>query len=664
MALTKVQIDGVEFSDSTDLNVDSGTLVVDATNNRVGVGTTSPQNALVVSNGGARGIEIDPANGYLQSYNRSTSAFADTNYRASNHIFFRDATESARIDSNGRLGLGTSSPSTTAGGLDISSGGIGLIVGADGSVSTRTNSTDKIFRVGSYHYTNSEEPVCIAFGQNLSTQNELNFGGGSAALNAATYIRWFTAANNTTTAGTERMRLDSSGRLGLGTSSPDALLQVGTLDAPGTSRGGIAVKTAASTGTFGESAIYIEESSGAEGFYIGVNSDGALFFSNSGTTTPLFIGDDDRVGIGTTAPAGPLEVAVAANRNLLVTGVDNDYTRIGGIQGGTSNNRNLNLTGENLFFSTGSSSGTSFTERARIDSSGRLLVGTSSSSSTEKLVVQGTTTNSAGPGMLRLQVGSTPSTSTVDLGYVFFGDNAGNYGARILAQSEGAWTSGSSHPSKLTFSTTASGASSPTERMVIYSGGNVYIGNSSVPTGLGLQVYSNSNNDNVGSFYVRNSNTALAACVAAFATGTNSTSTSNILIRFGINSYGSSSGAIATNGTGQCTFVTVSDSRLKENIVDLPSQWENIKNLRPVEFDFIESEGGEHQIGFIAQEIQTVYPDAVGSQPLSFNEEENAEEYLTVGGWSKTEARLVKALQEAIAKIETLEQRLSDAGIA
>jgi len=177
-------------------------------------------------------------------------------------------------------------------------------------------------------------------------------------------------------------------------------------------------------------------------------------------------------------------------------------------------------------------------------------------------------------------------------------------------------------------------------------------------------VYSNSNNDNVGSFYVRNSNTALAACVAAFATGTNSTSTSNILIRFGINSYGSSSGAIATNGTGQCTFVTVSDSRLKENIVDLPSQWENIKNLRPVEFDFIESEGGEHQIGFIAQEIQTVYPDAVGSQPLSFNEEENAEEYLTVGGWSKTEARLVKALQEAIAKIETLEQRLSDAGIA
>jgi hypothetical protein len=98
------------------------------------------------------------------------------------------------------------------------------------------------------------------------------------------------------------------------------------------------------------------------------------------TTGGEFIVSDSsgRVGIGTTSPAGPLEVAVAANRNLLVTGEDNSYTRIGGIQGGTSNNRNLNLTGENLFFSTGSSSGTSFTERVRIDNSGRLLVGTTS----------------------------------------------------------------------------------------------------------------------------------------------------------------------------------------------------------------------------------------------------------------------------------------------
>ena len=36
------------------------------------------------------------------------------------------------------------------------------------------------------------------------------------------------------------------------------------------------------------------------------------------------------------------------------------------------------------------------------------------------------------------------------------------------------------------------------------------------------------------------------------------------------------------------------------------------------------------------------------------------EERLTITGWSKTEARLVKALQEAIAKIETLEAQNAD----
>ena len=149
-------------------------------------------------------------------------------------------------------------------------------------------------------------------------------------------------------------------------------------------------------------------------------------------------------------------------------------------------------------------------------------------------------------------------------------------------------------------------------------------------------------------------------CVASFATGTNSTATSNVLIKFGINNYNSGSGRINANGTGAAAFGSFSDERLKENIVDLPSQWDNIKNLRPVEFDFIESEGGEHQIGFIAQEFETVYADAVASAPMFVGaNEESEEERLMITGWSKTEARLVKALQEAIAKIETLETKVA-----
>ena len=71
--------------------------------------------------------------------------------------------------------------------------------------------------------------------------------------------------------------------------------------------------------------------------------------------------------------------------------------------------------------------------------------------------------------------------------------------------------------------------------------------------------------------------------------------------------------------------------------------------LKPSEFDFID--GGGHQIGFIAQEFQEVYPDAV-----SVNEDD---EMLMIIGWSKQEARLVSALQGAVEKINQLETRIA-----
>jgi hypothetical protein len=68
-----------------------------------------------------------------------------------------------------------------------------------------------------------------------------------------------------------------------------------------------------------------------------------------------------------------------------------------------------------------------------------------------------------------------------------------------------------------------------------------------------------------------------------------------------------------------------------------------------VEFDYIQSEGGGHQIGFIAQEMQKVYPDAVG---------ERSDGMLTVTGWNKTEARLVKAIQELKVELDSVKAEL------
>lgn len=187
------------------------------------------------------------------------------------------------------------------------------------------------------------------------------------------------------------------------------------------------------------------------------------------------------------------------------------------------------------------------------------------------------------------------------------------------------------------------------ERARIDSSGNLLVGTTS--SSARLHVSSSSTFDSFGTLYVANTNTTAGACVAAFSTATNSTATSNVLIKFAIDNYNSASGQINANGASQAAFGTFSDSRLKENISDLSPQLDSIMALRPVEFDYIASEGGGHQTGFIAQEMQQVYPDSVG--------ERSTDGMLTVTGWGKTEARLVKALQEAVARIEELEARVA-----
>ena len=69
--------------------------------------------------------------------------------------------------------------------------------------------------------------------------------------------------------------------------------------------------------------------------------------------------------------------------------------------------------------------------------------------------------------------------------------------------------------------------------------------------------------------------------------------------------------------------------------------------MRPVEFDY--KDGSGHQIGFVAQEMQEIYSDAVGER----------DGFLTVTGWSKTEARLVSAIKELAAKVQALEAKLA-----
>ena len=177
-----------------------------------------------------------------------------------------------------------------------------------------------------------------------------------------------------------------------------------------------------------------------------------------------------------------------------------------------------------------------------------------------------------------------------------------------------------------------------TERMRIDSSGNLRLGTTSGNADAKMTIYGGSTNS--------------SPSLEIFKGSTTNT-TSQVFMRFQVaqDSTPVASGSITANGAAAATFTAWSDRKLKENIVDLSPQLENICKLKPSEFDFIGYPEGEgHQIGFIAQDMQEVYPDVV-------SEGENG--MLQISGWSKTEARLVKAIQEQQKIIETLEARVA-----
>jgi len=190
------------------VNIDSNTLYVDAVNNRVGLGSSTPQNPLVVSNGGANGFEISSATNsgttsYLLSYNRSTSAYTDMRFDASAFRFETSATERMRLTSTG-LGIGTTSPGTN---LYVSASGAG---GKGGEIIIHNSSarqSGNYAQLGFAPNSDYSNTVICGFIRGLDT-------GGSAGNPAALTFGVGSAGSPT-----ERMRLDDSGRLLVGTSS-------------------------------------------------------------------------------------------------------------------------------------------------------------------------------------------------------------------------------------------------------------------------------------------------------------------------------------------------------------------------------------------------------------------------------------------------------------
>jgi hypothetical protein len=128
---------------------------------------------------------------------------------------------------------------------------------------------------------------------------------------------------------------------------------------------------------------------------------------------------------------------------------------------------------------------------------------------------------------------------------------------------------------------------------------------------------------------------------------------------------GTTSFVVYTNGNVVNTngsYTTLSDVRLKENIVDAGSQWDDLKAIRIRNWNFKEETGHEthRQIGPIAQELEQVCPGLVFDTPDRDADGNKTGEVTKGVNQSVLYMKAVKALQEAMERIEQLEASNAD----
>jgi len=465
----------------------TGRLFVDASG-RVGIGTTSPNRRLEVSDAtvdnfirvnttGATKSGIEFASGgtvYSQLYFNNVSPYDLSllqQYSTGSVILGTNNTERARIDSLGRLLVGTSSATNSA--------PLQVLASDSGAWAAQLRMRDS-----------SNDYCYVNFSDNTGSESIANIWSQRTA--ASTGILAF-ETNDGSANPTERMRIDSSGNVGIGTTTPIALFHATPPDAAGASSTD-GVRVSAGTSSVG---INIGANSSATFGWIQSSEAGVAF-------APTVINPQGgNVGIGTTSVGAKLHVATAGNNYIVSHNTTGSTSAL--LLGAESGSTSLyswttvsGSTGVPLKFFTGA------TEAMRLDTSGRLLVGTSTARTMGTTIVpslqaEGTSNNTSALALVQNNSNATIGASVTlaktratgnggttvvqsgeNLGSIYFeGADGTNLvsAARISAAVDG--TPGANDmPGRLVFSTTADGASSPTERMRIDSNGWLY----SLPT--------------------------------------------------------------------------------------------------------------------------------------------------------------------------------------
>lgn len=418
----------------------------------VGIGTASPSEALTVTRTSGEAILGVRNTGTNSAWLLMSPGSAGTalihNVGNTSTVFTTNGTERMRIDASGNVGIGTASPGAR---LDVVGGDIRLANNrgltfrnfAGTNVATFILQVDDNFVV----YNAAGAPV-QSFSQAAAPVAAYGADGNHRmSVNASTgTIAWVTA-------GSERMRVDTNGRVGIGTAGNG----------------------------FHRFAVREDTNAGAT----------ALFSSSSNTAFPGLTFERTRAASTAVQSGDTLGVIQFAGFDGSTGSGRSDIISL--VDGATS----TGSVPTRMTFSTTPSGSLLPVERMRIDASGRVQIGLTSGISVAGATAGLQTATTAGfidslrftadafPPVFKLvksrsaTVGTNAAVQSGDaLGQVgFVGADGTSYvfGAAITGEVDG--TPGTNDmPGRLIFSTTADGAASPTERMRITNAGNVGIG--------------------------------------------------------------------------------------------------------------------------------------------------------------------------------------------
>jgi hypothetical protein len=571
---------------------------------------------------------------------------------------------------------------TTSGGTGLSSFTSGGVVYASSTSALATGSALTFDGSGAFRLNSGASAPSF----NLTTSTLTN-GFSLGYLNGATdpNLYFLNRENGSLlfyTNNAEGMRLTSTG-LGIGTTSPAYKLDVSAGSGTGIrlkSTGAYGNFIADNTGTTGGGSYTAYQNGvqitifGVEGAVLGNTSTntaifndvvggGIKLYTNASATPKATLDSSGNLGLGVTPSAwgGGFTALQVKNASLWSTGNDASLTanayydgtnyRYIGTAGATRQYHNTDGTIAWSQAASGTAGNAiSFTQAMTLSAAGNLGIGTTSPDASTRLDIEATNAR------VRVKATSTGSAlyTTNNTGGTFYTglDDSGGNTFGVGAYSGVVWN-GANTP--IVFAT------NNTERARITSDGNLMVGTTSNSVHK-LECLQTATSGNV--IRAEANNASYADIIYEIRAARNTTNTSFRAMRY----Y--NTGAVASkfeildsgtvnNATG--TYGTISDIKLKENIVDATPKLDKVNQLKVRNYNLIGDE--LKQIGFIAQEFETVFPNMVEETPDIDGDGNNLG---TVTKSIKTTVLipiLVKAIQEQQAIIESLKARLDAANL-